>query len=698
MHKTLKNEIKLRRKLPALFLALILAASVSACSSDTAESTVESSKKAEASEVQESEAVSESSADASEYPSEKDDYYEAVNGALIDSWTLDADESNKSIFSLIGDENDEKISVIIKTVAEDASIEKGSDENNIRAFYLTGMDTEARNEGGYGEYGSDMLRQIDEASSTDELIRILLSLNRTYGLYSLIGFSISADMADSDKYSIYLTGGDTGLSREIWFSDDESNKHMQENFKELLERLLVIDGANEEEAVETTERVTVFMKDIAENSLSAVELADPSNLNNYYTIAELEELTSGVLSTELLQEIFGFEPEEEVIVTDVEKIKYLASVIKEKDLDELKEYVKLCLHKNLALFMDIEGFEAIIEYNKKSMGQEESEPFEELLMSIVQELLGFQTGRLFCNEYYDEETTEAVTEIINEVISVYDERIAAIDWMSDATKEQARKKLANITINVGHPEVWPQDKYELVLKAPEEGGLFVDNYIDILKAKTEYMYEVKDDPVDKSVWPNMPQVVNAYYSPQDNSINILAGILQAPFFDINASEEENLGAIGTVIGHEISHAFDISGSQFDEEGNLKNWWTDEDREQFNKLAGEMIEYYNGFEINGTNVNGELTISENIADMGGVSCVTEIAQNMGYDLKKVYESFADIWAEKYRGEYLSMLMAVDVHSPAKIRVNAVLSAQQAFRDLYGIEEGDGMYHAEMPGIW
>ena len=273
-----------------------------------------------------------------------------------------------------------------------------------------------------------------------------------------------------------------------------------------------------------------------------------------------------------------------------------------------------------------------------------------------------------------------------------------MNWMSEETKAAAKNKLANLTVRIGHPEQWSQDLYNLVLSAPEEGGLYIDNIMAILKANSDHIFATRKDPVDKTQWPDTPQTINAYYSPLDNSINILAGILQAPFYDPDASAEENLGGIGTVIGHEITHAFDTMGSQFDEAGNLRDWWTAEDKEHFQTLASETAAYYDTMEIDGKQINGALTVSENIADLGGVACVTQIAQENGYDLEAVYEAYANIWAFKGREEYLAMQIATDIHSPAKIRVNAVLSAQQAFRDLYGIKEGDGMYQETMPKIW
>lgn len=631
-------------------------------------------------------------------PSKKDDFYEAINGGLLSQWTIAPDESSTSWFSKLEDENNERIKEIITSASENSSSEKGSDENNIRALYLTGMDQEGRNEGGYGETLSAFFTEIDSAQTVEDLLISSMKFNRDYGLYSLLGLYYSADMADSNKKILGLSAGDTGLSKEIWFSEDPSNQNRISYFQELLEKLCVIGGSSEDKAAEATETVMGIMRELAESSLSLEDANNPEKTYNVYKVSDLDGLFSSRIPLDALQEIYGVSMEEPVIVSDIGAVEKTASFLTEENLPALKEYVKLCACKDLARFLDLDSYNAVMEYSRKSMGQEESQPFEEILVEDIQSLLGFQCGRLYCEQYFSEETKTDVGKIVDQIVEIYKERLASLEWMSQDTRTEAQNKLASLEVRIGHPDTWPQDRYELILDSPEEGGLYIENYLKTAKASSDYMFDTRNEPVDKTLWPDTPQTVNAYYSPQDNSINLLAGILQPPYYDPEASDEENLGGIGTVIGHEITHAFDTTGSQFDAEGNLRDWWTAEDKEHFQTLADEVISYYSHMEIDGKTVNGSQTVSENIADLGAISCITEISEKNGYDLEKVYESYANIWAFKCREEYLSMQIALDTHSPAKIRVNAVLSAQQAFRDLYGIQEGDGMYQEQMPAIW
>ena len=690
----------------AAILAVLAALALYGCGQELPQESVTAQETAAASaEAETAEETAEPSgeAEAAEEPQEaevsrKDDFYQAVNGALLDQWEIAADESSKSWTTLLDDESRERIDAIIKTVSEDPDSEKGSDENNIRALYLTGMDQEARNAGGDGKILSEFFGKVDAAETPEELMRACLEFNRNYDFFSLAGFTYSADLIDSNKKILEMYAADTGLQKEIWFSDDPANQAQVGYFKDYLKELCIADGYSQEEASDVAEQVAGIMRQLAENALSLADTLNPEKIYNLYTAKELETLVSGTITVDMLQDIYGAEPEEQICVTDVQLVKTIAALMTEENLPVMKEYVKLCARKDTAAYRDMDSFEAMMEYEAKSAGMEETTPFEERLSQDIQAPLGFQCGRLYCQQYFPEETIHGVAEIVDQVIDVYHRRISALDWMSDETKAEADKKLEEMTVRIGHPEKWPQDLYELRLLAPEEGGLYIDNFLACHKASADHVFETRNEPVDKDTWYMTPQTVNAYYAPQDNSINLLAGILCPPYYDPAASPEENLGGIGDVIAHEITHAFDTAGSQFDEKGNLRDWWTQEDKAHFQELAEEVILYYDGMEIDGKRINGAQTVGENIADLGAVSCITQIAQEKGYDLEKVYEAYAISWATKDREEYLAQIVAIDSHAPAKIRTNAVLSAQQAFRDLYDIQEGDGMYQERMPEIW
>ena len=635
-----------------------------------------------------------------EKPALEDDFYEAVNYDLFQEWEIPADQKMQNWFYTVMDQNEERLFQTVSEICEDGEMEVGSDGYNISALYLTGMDKETRDQSGYGTAANAFLEEVEQAQSVEELIKVCLTFEREYGIYSLLGFHYTTDLEDSSQKALNLVAGGIPFEKEIWFSDDEMNQKQVDAFRTYVQSLLKITGLSEEEAATIEQEVTGMMKELAGKSLNQEEMYDPEKTYNVYQASDTEKLFAGTVSMETLEEIFGISPDEKMVVSDVGKTECVVSFLKEENLELLKNYVKVCLLHNLSLYADTESQEAYQLYANTIQGIEERESYEKEIFYSVQYDLPFQLGRLFCERYFTDETKNDIQAIAEQVIAVFKSRLENIEWMSPETRSEAIKKLENIDIRIGYPETWPQDSYELILKRPEEGGLYIDNHMEIQKAAMDLMMQERKEPVDKSEWYVYPQEVNAYYDPSTNSITILVGILQEPFYNPDAKPEENLGGIGAIIGHEITHAFDSSGAQFDEKGNLRNWWTDEDLEHFQELSQKVKDYYDGMEVGGLEVNGELTLIENIADLGGLSCILEMAGQNGYDLKMVMESWARLWAELSRPETLSNQIATDVHSPGKIRANAVLSAMDSFYEVYEIEEGDGMYCApeERPEIW
>ena len=630
--------------------------------------------------------------------SPREDFYAYVNAAELDSWDIPADSTSVSWFTLAEDTVTERVTDIVLAAAENDAAAPSSDEAKIRALYLTGMDTEGRDAADLGEVLTAFFAAVDEAQTVDELLAVCMEYDRTYDIGSLFALDYGPDYMDSNRKILYFSAGDTGLSKEVWEADDPSNQAQAEAFTAFLAELAELEGRSPEQAQQAAEQTAAMMRQMAAAALPMEEQYDVEKIYNVYQVADLPALLGGHVTVEQIAQFYGVQPEDTVIVLLVDLAETVAGLLTEENLPALKDYVKLCAHEDFADIMDMDSYAAQMTYLRASTGVEEDAPFEENLMYQLQTPLGFEIGRLYCRRYLTEEDRQNVTDIVHQVTEVYDARLAGADWLSEDTRAQARTKLEALDVQVGWPETWPQDLYEVILRTPDEGGVMIDNYMELKRAANEYEFTTGDEPVDKTLWLDWPQTVNAYYNSTANGICLLGGILQAPFYDPDASPEENLGGIGVVIAHEITHAFDTSGAQFDEAGNVRNWWTEEDMAHFQAMAGEVAAYYSTFEVNGTPVDGVQTVTENIADLGAVACITEIAQKNGYDLDKLYRAYANLWANKSRPEYLAYLLAVDVHSPSKVRVNAVLAAQPAFRELYGIVEGDGMYHEAMPAIW
>lgn len=350
----------------------------------------------------------------------------------------------------------------------------------------------------------------------------------------------------------------------------------------------------------------------------------------------------------------------------------------------------------------LESYKAYLTYSAQISGSTEIKSVEKSINEQLQNELFFELGRMYAAKYVSEEIKTNIRNMITEIQNIYRQRLNNLSWMSAETKAAAQNKLEKMKVIVGYDEtgVWPQDLYEFYYTPKNEGGIFINNILSAKKANADYTFKSKNEPVRDDIVVEGPQTVNAFYSPSNNSIMILAGILQSPIYSIDASPEENAGGIGTIIAHEITHAFDNNGAKYDADGNFANWWQESDFQKFNELTEKVKNYYNTYEIKGYPINGTLTLSENIADLGAVSCITEYALKKEYDLSKVYTAYGKIWATKKTDASEISAILNDTHSPAKIRVNAVLSAMDKFYEVFDIQIGNGMYKApeERPSIW
>lgn len=634
-------------------------------------------------------------------PRPQDDFYEAINYETMAGWKIPDDMEQVTYFQLNNKDISQKITAELKAAAAQLpDLAPGSDEWNVAALYQTGLDQQRRNQGGFGEIGGLFLAEIDQAASVPELLETTQRFGRNYGFSYLGSFSYETDFADSNRKILNLKAPDTGLQKETWLAENTESQANVAAYCELLEKLWVQAGNPESTAEQTVAQVTAMMQDIAQVSLNRQDSYNPEKINNPYPLNELPDfLFNGQLTGRQIAEIYGANPEETLNIIDMEASKRLADWLTEENLPLLKNYIKLLFYKDSADYREIAALEINQDYEFQIYGAKPYE-FEEQVSRSVQDILAFQCGKLFCDKYFSLATKQEVEALIQEFVAAYAKRLDNLTWMSGSTKEAAKLKLTNLTYQVGCPDEWPQDKYQLKLQTPEQGGLYIDNVFRVFKAQIDDNFARKNEPVSRDEWYSAPQEVNAYYLPSANSITILAGILQEPFYSPNASEEEKLGGIGTVIAHELTHAFDNAGAQYDELGNVRNWWTEEDLQGFQELAAKVVAYYDGQEVYGCRVDGNLTVGENIADLGALACVTQIAEEKGLNLQEVYKAFANIWAGKVRPEYLSYLTTTNEHAPYKIRVNAGLSALDAFYAAFGVQEGDGMYQPpeNRPAIW
>lgn len=631
-------------------------------------------------------------------PDLKDDFYESVNYDQLSSWVISADESSISHFTKMIDTNYDRLnSLIQQAVSSNPVKETNKDEYNIKALYETAADWEKRNISGFG-YLQSYLDKIDGAVTIYDLLKINMEMNRTYGVTPIFSISVGPDLIDAKIHSYYL-GVNFALSRENWTSE---NDLFRTSFIEFLKNLWILNGTQPQEAEQIVSEVTNMMLEIAKKALTISDSSNPDKIYNPFPMSDIPaKLNNSILLDDLLR-YYEAGTDDTVIIMDTGALNKLAEYLTEDNLLLLKNYIKSLIYIQYSNVVGLESYKAYLAYSAQISGSTEIKSVEKSTNELLQNELFFELGRMYAAKYVSEEIQTNIRNMITDIQNIYRQRLNNLGWMSAETKTAAQNKLDKMKVIVGYDEtgVWPQDLYEFYYTPKNENGIFINNILSAKKANTDYTFKSKNEPVRDDIVVEGPQTVNAFYSPTNNSIMILAGILQSPIYSIDASPEENAGGIGTIIAHEITHAFDNNGAKFDADGNFANWWQESDFQKFNELTEKVINYYNTYEIKGYHINGTLTLSENIADLGAVSCITEYALNKGYDLSKVYTAYGKIWATKKTDASEISAILNDVHSPAKIRVNAVLSAMDKFYEVFDIQPGNGMYKAqeERPSIW
>ena len=628
----------------------------------------------------------------------KNDFYEAVNYELLSSWTIPADKPAINHFSNLEDIVSDRLNGLIEqAVSSNPVKDQNKDEYNIKALYETAMDWEKRNVSGFGQL-QPYLDNIDAAATVKDLLKVNMDLNRKYGIAPIYVIAVQPDIMNSNQNAYYLQVNFV-LEKEEWLAD---NTLFKTSFQEYVKNLWSIND-KQQNAEQVVQEVTNMMIEIANQGLNADELGNPEKIYNPFTMSDIPgKLNNNITVDDLIQH-YGVSANDTVIIVQTAALAKLAEYLTEDNLLLLKNYMKTVIYQELADKVGLESYNAYLQYQAQIRGLPEVESVDKVMQEQIRNHLNFQLGRIYATKYINDDIITNITKMVNDIRAVYRQRINNLSWMGVATKAAAIDKLDKMQVVVGYEKnaTWPQDLYVFYYTNKNEGGIYINNVLAASEASMNYMFENKAQPVNKNVVSQTPQTVNAFYSQQHNKIIILAGILQSPFYSIDATIEENIGGIGTIIAHEITHAFDNQGSLFDANGNFGNsWWTAEDLAAYVKLQQKAIDYYNGFQIENQYVNGTLTLSENIADLGAVSCVTEYAKNNNYNLQALYIAYAGIWAIKARPEYLASQLLIDNHAPGKIRANAVLSATDDFYTAFDIKETDGMYKPkeERPSIW
>lgn len=613
----------------------------------------------------------------------KDDYYENINEKILKENTIEENEVGWSMFSKSQKNVDEKVSSIIENIVKYPATTR---EEKISNFYNLITNKEKRNQDGLSVL-TKYIDMINSSNNIKEFINNSIKIETELNIDIFTQATVSKDFKDNTKNIIYFypINFDYGVNSDYYTESNYIYYHAL--LKQSNIRLLKQYGYTKEEARKSAKSIDEFYKNIANSSKTSKDLKDIESYYNIITKEELQNIYTNIDIEYYFQKL-NISNIKTFSIVDIENYKALNSFLTNDNLYTLKEYVKLKILQNYCLYANHDYSNIIYELNTKLQGLEEDNTTEdEKAQDIVKNYFNYDIDEYYTNNYFTTEEENYIKEMITDILEYYKEQLNDNSWLSKETIKLAIEKLDNIEINIGMPENYTNysDNYKI-----DNNISLIENIINIKKVLSEYTLSQLNE--NKSVLSLSQTTVNAYYNPQENSINFPAA--SSLVFDLNKTYYQNLGSIGMVIAHEITHAFDTNGAKFDKKGNLNNWWIEEDYNEFNKLKEKVIEYYNKYEVvDGLYLNGELTVDENIADLGALSCITSIAKNRYAtkdEIKMMFESFANMWASEYTESYQKALLLQDNHSPNKYRVNATLSSNEEFYKVYNITLFNGMY--------
>lgn len=686
----------MRRRITALLLTLVLVFSLAGCSKPALENLRDGrdSGSGESEDTEESGGGDEQDS-AVRY---QDDFYEYVNQDLLDQITLQATDAHWDWFGELNAIVSEEMDQIIEELAADGqTYPKGSSEQKIKDMYECVSNMENRNQTGLGPL-QPHIDTIRNAANIAEYVDALARLSEEFGFSSIVGgYGIRQDRADSSEYAVYMMYADTLIGKE-YIENEESKEYVDLYFK-YVNDMLTEYGMTEEEAAASTQSIERLLRDICASTLRTEQLYDPNITYNVYTEEELQQLYTNVDIPAML-ETLRIKGQDKYIVMDVEQAKKINSLLVEENLQALKDYSTFVLLNDTAEYTTANFAKLIDDMDNAMYGITQSWEDELIWKRLTQDMLPWDFGTIYVKEHFSAEDKEAVEEMIEQILDEYEVIIRKQEWMSEATREKAIKKLETMQIKIGYPDVWPAALDMMQVTPISEGGSLLSNWLVSMQVMMEDSLNRLGTKVDKTDWDVTPQTINALYSPSNNEIIFPAAILQAPFYDSENSVGANLGGIGFVIAHEISHAFDSSGALYDENGNYDVWWTEEELAEYDRMSQSIVEYYSNYEIMGMKVNGEQTLMENIADLGAMTCITSIIGDDPYALDDAFTQMTFNWAAEDTASFMMYMLNTDTHAPDKIRVNAVLSSCDAFYEVYDIKETDDMYVApeDRVGIW
>lgn len=628
----------------------------------------------------------------------QDDFYAYVNRKWKDKNPIPKSEARWGTFMILRYDTEQKLKAILEELESAKGIKEKSAEQMVRDLYRSGMDMERRNALGMTPLAS-ILEKITAISSPDDLTTTIAQLHRI-GIDVPWGADIDQDARNSEKYMLHLMQDGLGMpERDYYLKDDAESLRVREAYRTHVEKMFRLMGYAPARAKDARDTLLSLETRLAKASMRKEDMRDPEKTYHKMSRAELMKLAPAIDWKQYLAQTDG-DSLKSFVVMQPAFLKEVSRMFKDISVEDWKTYLSWHLVNEFSgALSDPFIKQSFAFYGTVLSGTKEMKPLWRRVLASVNGVLGEAVGQVYVKRHFTPDAKKKMNRIVDDLFTAYEARIKSLDWMTAPTKRKALLKLKALNRKIGYPDKWKSYR-GLTIKA--------DDYVGNLIRSSEYEHRraMKKlmGPIDRGEWFMYPQTVNAYFAPNMNDIVFPAAILQPPFFDPAADDAVNYGSIGAVIGHEITHGFDDEGSKFDAKGNLKNWWTAEDRKRFEKKAKVVEKQYGMFEVaDGVKVNGKLTLGENIADFGGLSIAydayqLQLARTGRKDIdgltpeQRFFISFAVFERENSRPEFEKMQVLTDPHSPGKFRINGPVSNFTAFYDAFGVSKGDVLYRA------
>ncbi|MEZ4972068.1 MAG: M13 family metallopeptidase [Cyclobacteriaceae bacterium] len=633
----------------------------------------------------------------------QDDIFRFANGAWLDRTVIPGDKGSWGSGNEVFEHNNEVLLELLKTAASNPEYVEGSDQRKASDFYSIGMDSLLAEKVGVSVL-EPTFKTISEIKNNKSLTTYLAN-QELEGGGAFFGIFIIPDLKQAEKVAAYFGSGGLGLpERDYYLKTDEKSKETREEYVKHVSRMLQLTGESLEVANKHAIQILALETKLASATLTKEESRDPSKQYHKRSVTDLAQVVPAVDWKSYLGTL-GV-AEDTLIVTEPKFMIECQQILASGKWDEIQTYLKWSALNGAAPFLNHSVVQESFDFNGKYLnGVEQMRPRWKRVMSTTNNFLGEAIGQLYVDKVFPPEAKAKALEMVENIKLAMADRIKQLDWMSDSTKQMALNKLSTINVKVGYPDEWKSYAGLQIEKSPEKSSYY-QNAVNASRFQVRQAINKLGKPVNKKEWQMTPQTVNAYYNPLFNEIVFPAGILQPPFYNYKADEAVNYGGIGAVIGHEISHGFDDSGSRFDAEGNLKNWWGEEDLEKFKGKGKALADQYSSYEpLEGQHLQGEFTLGENIGDLGGIIIAYEGLQRYlrekgnpglidGYTPEqRFFLSWATIWRTKYRDEYLRTLINTDPHSPNQYRASVPLTNVDQFYKAFDVKEGDKLYRSE-----